>query len=120
MIFMFEWVNRILTDVFTITVLFSVAAGTFLGFINRKGEERSRSWLYLSILFLFLGLFVFFDNTLTYYINHGPVAIQQRVPIIMFSLYGVFIVSILTLIEELGLNGKQKRPLVVTLLLRHF
>jgi len=113
-----NWINRVLTDVFTITALFSVAVGTFLGYINRRGEERSLSWLYFSVLFLFLGLFVFFDNTLAGYFEQIPTAFLRRIPVMMFCQYGLFVFSVLILAEELSLSKTQCLPLlVVTLLL---
>ena len=107
------WLNRLLTDVFIVTVLFSVSVGTFLGYINRKGEERARGWMYLSLFFFFLGLYVFFDNLLAIYFSGGRNTLHWRIPVVIITNYGIFIFSVLTLIVELRMNKKQKMPLMI-------
>lgn len=111
------WINRILTDVFTITALLSVAIGTFLGFINRKGEEQGKRWLYLFFLFFFLALIVFFDNTLAGYLDKTPDSFLWRIPATTTSHLGVYNFSLLILSEVLTLSAKQRRPLIISCLI---
>lgn len=103
--------SRLLLDLLTVTLLGAVAGGALIGAVNRFGEERGRSWLFLSLLFFSLAISVFLDNALGSHFFPGERALSWRIPFVVACEYGVFSFSILCLAEELPPRSRSRRTL---------